>query len=277
MRVLAQAIGVKRVTYPEGVEGNIYNEPLEALSVAAIVGELSEEFDAPLQFPTPFPNELGLAVPGGIASERVMPAIYQAWRLKQLTALYGGSVVEIGAGFGRTAFYAVTAAGISDYTIIDLPMANAAQASFLGRSLGTGRICLYGERHQKGQIRIMPSRWFNKSRPSCDVVLNVDSLTEMPMADANAYAAWSMASSKVLLSINHEANEFVVRNLPALAHKCVGRFPLMIRPGYVEEIYTPAELMRKDAVSLAFGKLLTALARISNRLPQRNMFYQGFI
>jgi hypothetical protein len=43
----------------------------------------------------------------GVISHRAVQALYQAWRLSQLRAFTkGGKTVEIGAGLGRTAWFA---------------------------------------------------------------------------------------------------------------------------------------------------------------------------
>ncbi len=53
-------------------------------------------------------------------------------------------VLEIGAGLGRTAYYAWRA-GIRHYTIVDVPLTAVAQADFLGRTLGPEALTLAGE------------------------------------------------------------------------------------------------------------------------------------
>jgi len=53
-------------------------------------------------------------------------------------------VLEIGPGLGYTVVYA-DRLGIKDYTVVDLPMTNVAQAYFIGRSVGEERIVLEGE------------------------------------------------------------------------------------------------------------------------------------
>jgi hypothetical protein len=54
-----------------------------------------------------FPTELGLTTTRGIATDRAVRALYQAWRALTLVANRSDpSVIEIGPGAGRTAYYA---------------------------------------------------------------------------------------------------------------------------------------------------------------------------
>ena len=96
-------------------------------------------------FPTLFRGELGLRTTRGIASYRAIQAVYQTWRtLSLLTDCDQKSVIEIGPGMGRTAYYAYRA-GLTDYTTVDLPMGMVAQACFLGAALGPEKIWMPGD------------------------------------------------------------------------------------------------------------------------------------
>ena len=129
--------------YPETTPGYHYELHGEQGDVDRILDEIEGTLAAPIRFPNPYPGELGLlTVNRGIASFRAIQALYQAWRLGQLS--HGQDdfrVLEIGAGLGRTAYFA-RALGISDYTIVDIPLTNAAQGYFLGRTLGAGNVVL---------------------------------------------------------------------------------------------------------------------------------------
>jgi hypothetical protein len=128
-------------------------------------------------FPNPFPGEIGLASSRGIISYRAIQAIYQAWRVYNLVkGNRDARIVEVGAGLGRTAFYAATF-GLHNYTIVDLPLSSVAQGYFLGRTLGPDAICLYKE--QRSGIAILPPSKFLNSDDRYDVLLNADSLTEL--------------------------------------------------------------------------------------------------
>ena len=149
-------------------------------------------------------------------------------------------MLEIGAGMGRTAYYA-RRLGITDYTMVDLPLGNVAQAAFLGRVLGSDAIWLPGDSstQKAGRIRIYPPSWLANSDEEFGVALNADSTTEMDTEQAMGYFCEMARRVAVFLSINHEGYSLQVRDLPS---KCeidtrVLRYPYWLRKGYVEEIY----------------------------------------
>lgn len=124
-----------------------------------------------------------------MTSHRAVLARYQAQQLRQaLAAIQGMSVIEIGPGVGHCAFFSYLA-GVTDYTTIDLPLGMVAQARFLAEALGPDKIWMDGDANPSGkQLKLcsvahLPDRHF-------DVVLNVDSMTEMSLRAALDYASW---------------------------------------------------------------------------------------
>jgi len=108
----------------------------------------------PFSVSNPFPAEHGLKSSRGIISFRLPQALYQAWRIKQLVnGIDNPSILEIGAGLGRTAYYAYEL-GLKDYSIVDIPITAALQAYFLGRSLGERNIHLDGEQSQETSQKV---------------------------------------------------------------------------------------------------------------------------
>ena len=67
-----------------------------------------------------------------------------------------------------------------------------------------------------------------------DVAFNADGLTEISLEAAQKYAAVIRRRCRALISINHEANAFTVRELFG---KPASRYPYWLREGYVEERY----------------------------------------
>jgi hypothetical protein len=187
-------------------------------------------------FPNPFPGEIGLFSSRGIISERAIQAIYQAWRVYHLVkGNIDARIVEVGAGLGRTAFYAAQF-GLHNYTIVDLPLTSVAQGYFLGRTLGPDAICLFKE--EGSGIAILPPLAFLNSDDRYDLVLNADSLTEFDPETASAYCEAFRDRANIFLSINHEVNPFTVHKLyAAIARPAVSRTPYWMRAGYVEEIF----------------------------------------
>jgi hypothetical protein len=231
---LAEAIGAKRMSYPEAPQST------EAPDIDSIIRSIEVKLGFPLIFPNPFPHEFGVNTFRGLASYRAVQAIYQAYRVNELSKQYGGAVVEIGAGLGRTAYYA-SAMGLKEYTIVDIPITTIAQAIFIAKTLGPDVVTLPGERHQTGTIRIESPNWFWASREKHDVVANIDSLVEMDENHAKAYVNSILERGRVFLSINHEYNAITVRDI--ISNRCSGyqRFPYWMRKGYAEEVFTTSE------------------------------------
>jgi putative sugar O-methyltransferase len=181
-------------------------------------------------------------------SVRALRAQYQVERLlAALGSTNGKSVVEIGPGMGHCAFYAFRA-GVTDYATIDLPLGMVAHARFLAEALGPDRIWLAGEPGGTAdQIKLytiadVPQRTF-------DVVLNVDSMTEMSLSAAMDYIAWINRHSRLFLSMNHEVNPFTVASIAhcRLAGKRLERRQVPDRDGYFEEVFLiDPDARRKD-------------------------------
>jgi hypothetical protein len=182
---------------------------------------------------------VGLITSRGIVSYRALQAIYQAWRITPLAGTKPDvHVLEIGAGLGRTAYYAWRA-GIRNYTIVDVPLTAVAQADFLGRTLGPDALTLAGE-ETGGPIRIYGPDWFQSSTERFDLALNVDSLTEMDLETALDYLRALAHCTRRFVSINHEQNEWRFADLLHIASvACTNlRFPYWMRDGYTEDIVT---------------------------------------
>jgi hypothetical protein len=230
LMVLSEAVGAARCRSPE------YGEPTSLPDVESLLDRLDDTLGTSLQFPNPFAGEAGLATSRGVVSYRAVQAIFQAWRIVELIdARPGARVLEIGAGLGRTAYYA-TQFGVSDYTIIDIPLSNVAQATFLGRTLGTDAIRLFGE--DGPGVRIMPPPVFLEGADSYDLVVNVDSFPELAPDVARSYADAIKSRAEMFLSINHEYQAFTVRELfNQIGLTAASRAPYWMRRGYVEEMF----------------------------------------
>ena len=137
--LLSEVLGARRLWNPEAPQLTAALPDVETMML-----QLDQAVGFRIDFPNPFPDEIGLVTSRGIASRRAVQALYQAARIASLIKENAARIAEIGAGPGRTAYYA-TKFGITDYTIIDLPMSNVAQANFLGRTLGPDMISLFGE------------------------------------------------------------------------------------------------------------------------------------
>lgn len=218
----AEALGIVRL---ENQETYGLRRPPRTPEPDDILDMIESRLKVKLHVPNPYPNEFGLRTRRGIMSYRAAQAMYQAWRIKQLVSgIDNPSVVEIGGGLGRTAFYA-RAMGITRYTIVDVPISLVAQGYFLGRVLGTGP-----------PVRLQAPPEFFSASDTYDLAVNVDSLTELDLRIAEHYITALAARSKALFSINHESNGFTVQQLTAQYNP--SRIPSWNRRGFVEEVVT---------------------------------------
>jgi hypothetical protein len=233
LAALAEALGARAIELPE----NYYIWRVDRLSADELLGQIDRAMGFKVPVPNPFPAEYGLVSSRGIVSYRMPQALYQAWRISKLVqGVQNPKVLEIGGGLGRTAFYA-RRFGVRDYTIVDIPVSSLAQGYFLGRTLGEDTVALFGESATEDQIKIMPPEFFIDGTERFDLVVNVDSLTEIGRPSAAQY--WSVIQRRAgkFLSINHEANEFTVAQLIAEAkHARTSRMPYWMRRGFVEEV-----------------------------------------
>lgn len=235
---LSEALGVRRVDNPEGYARTWPRPP--RVQVDDVIDEIEKGFGFTLEIPNLFPQEYGALSKRGVISYRVPQALYQAWRISRLVShLPNPRVLEIGAGLGRTAFYC-RQFGIRDYTIVDIPMSLCAQGYFLGRTLGTASILLFGEHADdvSSRIKILPPKAFLEGSERYDLIVNVDSLTEFDAGVARAYWSAIQERAGIFLSINHEANLFSVNMLIQESAKIQARsrMPYWMRRGYVEEV-----------------------------------------
>jgi hypothetical protein len=235
---VAEGMGALPFENPEA-PGSQRRSPYGAMPVEEILVALDAVLGIRVDFPNPYPEEFGLETTRGVASCRAIDAIYHAWRVRDL--LRGVSrprVCEIGGGLGRTAYYAHRL-GLTDYTIIDLPWVSASQAYFLMRTLGEERVVLQdeGRGDARDGVKLLGPPEFLEKDDAYDLVLNVDSMTEMPRAVAERYFARIEASASWFLSINHEGNEFRVAEVIAGSARVASkhRHRFWARPGYVEE------------------------------------------
>jgi hypothetical protein len=236
---LAEAVGATCLDNPEA-RGVFRELGRNFEDLESVMAALDSKMGFRIEFPNPLGGEFGLSTERGVASLRVPHALFQAWRLKQWTNLIdGGKVLEIGAGMGRTGYYAHRF-GIHDYTVVDLPLANVAQAIFLGQALGPDKIWLPGDPPgSEKKIRLVPPEHFAGMDEQFDVVLNADSLVEMEKQTALQYFNFAGRHAKVLISINQETYGFRVNELPdmcGMLSDCL-RQPYWLREGYVEETY----------------------------------------
>lgn len=234
---LAEALGARAMENPEN-----YSWKVSHTSVDEVLVQIEKVLKIEIVLPNFYPSEHGILTQRGVMSYRVPPAIYQAWRMSQL--LKGKSnpkVLEIGGGLGRTAFYAHKL-GITDYTIVDIPMTSLAQGYFLGNALGENSIIIDGENlsaeRAASRIKLLSPRTFFSSSEHYDLIINVDSLTEIGEETASAYWTDIEKRTDIFLSINHETNPFSISKFIKNSENIskTSRTPYWMRRGYLEEV-----------------------------------------
>lgn len=225
---LSEAIGMFRVKNPEGRGPGAENP---RLPVSELIAALERALGFPLDVPSVYAGLEGLPRPGGVLTNRMIDAAHCASRVRRLAS---GAVLEIGGGVGFLAYYAHRLK--LDITIVDLPMTNVAQGYFLMRALGEEAVVLEGEPTRRGAVNVLTPSHLD-SAPRYDLVVNVDSLTEVGRDVAESYLRWIMKNSRRFWSVNHEVNTFTVGELlKEFPEATVERFPYWMRDGYVEEI-----------------------------------------
>ena len=229
---LAEFLNFQKYISPEGLVSPIKKK----LDVNALVKEIVQKyFPDNFTFPNPYLGEKGIFTPYGIASLRVPAAIYQAIQVRK----FGDNICEIGPGLGRTAYFAKLL-GAKIYTLVDLPISSLSQGYFLGSSLPNEAFCFNGQNIKINDgFKFHQPKNFIKCRDKYDVVLNVDSLTEIGFDTARDYLKNLIGKSEFFFSINHEGNEFCIKDIISEFpnYKLISKCRSWVRQGYVEELY----------------------------------------
>jgi hypothetical protein len=232
----AEAISAIKLDNPEMYE----NHAKRKWNASTVLSTIENKLGREILFPNPYIDEIGIWTPHGVASTRAIWALYQAYLINEhLKGIENPKVLEIGAGLGRTAYFA-RIFDIKDYTIIDIPISNLSQSYFLGKVLGDDQVSLLGEAGEKNKIKILtPDQFLNDKDQYYDLIINVDSLTEMASENMQAYMNKISQSTPLFISVNHEGNPHTVDDFALQCHnlKSHERKPYWMRLGYVEEIF----------------------------------------
>jgi hypothetical protein len=242
---LAESQGVVRSENPEQDK---VARPLR-VGLEEIVTTLERKLKAGLDFPN-IGGAYGIDVAGRLITPDWPDQIYGAARLVDAIDRLlpeGGTprVVEIGAGYGGMALWLTRLCTDAQITLIDLPLVNVMQGYFLGRVAGSDSVSLYGERARK--ISILPTHALGEIPADFDVLVNKDSMPEIPKDMLYRYLQWTRRACRgFFYSYNQESAAVFdgePQNVVAEAIADVGGFTLLhrdrswVRSGYVEEIY----------------------------------------
>ena len=240
----AQAVGIVGIENP-GDDGVLRYPKLGIAhkTYSAVLQEIETKLGFEINLPEFIGNGDGLKTKYGVITDR---HCYTLWLMKRIIELCpdrNSRIIEIGAGLGLLGYY-LDKAGYNDYTIIDLAYSNICQTYFLNRNLPDRDIIISGEEENpfdvehKDSLKILHSSDFkNIGENKFDIMINMDGLVEMKAEQAFAY--FTSDCSPLLLSINHEVNEFRVCELDKNEsyRKRLYRHPFWLRTGYVEELY----------------------------------------
>lgn len=246
---LAEQLGVVRTESGQGKAGIAL-----ANGIAPLVKNIQECLGINIGVPN-VGGPYGLKADDQLITMNSPEYVHVAWRLCETAKRHctgAIEVLEIGAGFGATALYFLRLAEVARYTIVDLPEIACLQAYYLGKCLGADSIRLYGE-DGGGKINIIPPHALADVQ-SASIVLNQDSLPEIPADAAKGYIEWIRDRvTGIFFSYNHETllagGQFAVTSVPDLVAEVgglerVSRDLSWSRPGYVEEVYRPVSGVR---------------------------------
>ena len=239
---LSELLGNKRLFNPMGGSMFPHKNKENSKSLDACLKGIEDALEIPLNFHAPFKNQFGLeAGRYGFITDRSIFALYQSYRLKRLSEIFGlSNCVEIGPGMGRTALYAYRM-GLK-YAVVDLPITLVGTALFLAAIVGEENIKMHGEVYDNQTIALMTPSDFYGANKNYDIVFNCDSLTEMSKDVAERYIKNFKKNSKFIFSINHEANDFTVMSLcKQLRIQNIQRSNYYFWKGYAEELYVNNE------------------------------------
>lgn len=218
---IMQYTGLISTFYPENSESIKTFEKHYSMSPNIHLNQLSTHLNVDISAPKYSYNFFGLATDYGIYSWRDFISLGIAIMINEKYSDKNIQICEIGGGVGHLAFY-LNRFGFNNITIVDLPTISVTQMYFLGIN-------------NKNNITKLISP--NEFDGNYDLVLNVDSMTEMPEKSALEYLGKIKKNSR-LISINHEINPFKVSKLcDNVSLKRTHRFPFWLRKGYVYEEY----------------------------------------
>ncbi len=245
---LAEALGIVGVQDAEqGSTTRALDDGLPAL-VAQIEAQLGYEIGFP---DVGAPH--GVSIDGRLLTIDSAEQIYAAVRVEQALRRHlparqaqAPRIVEIGGGYGSMAYWFLKGTlAPGRYTIVDLPIVSVLQGYFLSKTLGAAQVSLLGE--PPARVVLLPNTALHDVQAPYDLLVNKDSMPEMPKDAVLEYLRWARTScSGIFFSCNQESTQDVhgdeLGMVPRLVEQTGGferlrRDLSWVRAGYVEEIY----------------------------------------
>lgn len=249
---LAEAVGVARAECPEqGVIGHSLQP-----NAIELIKKLEKYFGFRIEAPN-LGGARGVVLGDRFLSREVCSQIYTAYRIRQAFNTRGMSgplhIVEVGGGYGGLCLWLHRMLGeqIASYTIVDLPITNAVQAYFLSNTLER-EIVIYENSGEtlpsSGVVRLVPHFALSTLSGSYNLLVNQDSMPELPATEVERYIRWASESiDGLFFSFNQEAYSVISGTPQVLLPEVVSRFSnyrllerhtSWDRRGYVEEVYS---------------------------------------
>jgi hypothetical protein len=257
---LAQYLGVARLeTTEQGPFGQAILADPEKLedAIASAIG-------VPIVTPAVFHGLFGMRIGGGFIETRGLQALYAALRIKSILGAsrpgqdvfsdaVRSRICEIGAGFGLAAYFSCQL-GVKHYTIVDLPSMLMMQHYFLRMAMPDVTIKTLKDDEPipsaDGVYLVTAASFPRRKAERFDLVMNCDSFPEMGDKICKSYFDAIAERSRLLFSINQEANGPLSNNVngprqPVVSEMIgrrsdftsVYRFRTWIRKGYAEELW----------------------------------------
>lgn len=189
------------------------------LSPDELLEYVEKKFNFDISAPKYSGNLIGLQTKYGLYNERDFMSMCIALLISQKFPDKNIKICEIGGGVGHLAYY-LYKLGYKNVTIVDLPTISVSQMYFLSTNLDDNSVDLIAPKDFTGEY---------------DVVINVDSMTEMNIDSAKEYCSKMKDKTGYFVSINHETNPFRVKDVCEM--KNISRHPFWLRKGYVFEEY----------------------------------------
>uniref|UniRef100_A0A6C0AFH9 Sugar O-methyltransferase n=1 Tax=viral metagenome TaxID=1070528 RepID=A0A6C0AFH9_9ZZZZ len=245
LMLLAEALGASGMDNSETFElKSSFN--IEKNSIDLILDKIEKNIGFTIKFPIFNGNCGGISSTRGFFSQRECIYLYVAKKILDICPDQKTKILEIGGGLGLLGYY-LNNLGYKNYTSIDLPRSGAVQTYFFAKNLPNTELLLTDESENPfdsihdDKIKILHYSNFELAKEDTfDIIINVDSLTEMTEQIALNYL--NKNCSKLFLSINHEVNTHRVFDLKKDNLKLKYRYPFWPRKYYVEELYERTNL-----------------------------------
>lgn len=251
---LAEAIGVLRAECHEQGKIAFWRS---LLSEEELINSVEEFFGCTVEHPR-CGDPHGIMFGGRFLTRETCSHLYSAYRMRTAIERHGLqliNLVEIGGGFGGTCFWLRKLMGdrIQRYVIVDLPEVSLIQAFFLG-STDPETLVLWGENKpgDKPYVELIPHTALTHIDFQPNVVVNQDSMPEMPLREVERYLVWAsekldglfISFNQETLSSAHGRLQICVPEAVRLftGFRRVSRDTSWDRRGYVEEVYESARI-----------------------------------